>query len=152
MNIQFCGHGKISAWNIFSNHPELLAPVGTDGEMDLENAEQFVIIMYTPTATAISVNALRSEMFLRVGEPEKLPPTQDALQQHLLRCQYKVMIWCQTTTAKPHIPPVENFGWKKDTDSILHPILMQLDPAPKGCTELLKCGCMKSKCISGRCM
>ncbi len=147
---QFSGHGKKSTWNTFISKADLLKPSVDTGSFDMVGAEQFVMKLYNSSSTAADVNALRAEMFHKVGDLEKLPPTQDALRQHLLRSQYQCIIWCSAHKAQPDIPSPEQFGWQLH-QQVLKPILMTKEPIPAVCLELVTCRCTTSKCSSSRC-
>ena len=56
--------------------------------------EQFTCAMYDSTTQHSKVNDLRQELFPnRVTLMERLPPTQNALLQHVNRCLYQASIW-----------------------------------------------------------
>ena len=145
---QFHGHGKKSAWKTFQTHHELLQG-HADG--DLASAEVFVVKLYNASSGTKCINSLRLEMFHKVNDPEKLPPTKDALVLHLKRSQYQTSVWHTATTAKPDLPPIEEHGWQVNPDKTVDPILMSKNSVPEVCTELLTCRCKTSKCTSGRC-
>ena len=147
---QFSGFEKKTTWKTFIAHPNLLLPTSETGRFKLLEAEQFVIKLYSPSSAAVNVNALRAEMFHKVTDLEKLPPTKDALAQHLLRSQYQSMVWCCAHIALPDIPSLEGYGWKYEKYR-MQPILMTCEPMPTSCPELSTCKCISSKCSSSRC-
>ena len=84
---------------------------------------------------------------------EKLPPTQAALFEHakraLLQASYH---WDKATTPVHALPDVNSWGWFKSEHGVSCPYWTSLPDANKGCkgcTILLRCGCLKS-CI-GNC-
>jgi hypothetical protein len=148
---QFCGHGKRTAWKTYLKYPGLLDNLGRSHDIDMTDIELFVIKIYSASTDATCINDLRVEMFHRVNDPEKLPPTQDSLILHIQRSQYQTMVWLNAVLAKPNLPRPEDCGWDCDEAELtLRPHLMTLDPVPSACTELLTCGC-KTKCTTLRC-
>ena len=118
----------------------------------MADKELFIIKLYSPKSKATSVNALREELFHRLKDPEKLPPTQDSLYLHALRSRYQALIWYNAAEANPHHPQPEDFGWDTDETGLsLCPKLMTLpQQVPAACTELVTCGC-KTTCCNQRC-
>jgi len=147
---QLSGHGKKSTWKTYMEQPDMLDSFTDMSESASDGAELFVINVYSPTTLVTSVNALRAEMFHRVGNPEKLPPTHDALTHHLKRCLHQMNIWLQANIARPTLSPPEESGWMFDQNT-LKPILMEQESVPSVCIELLTCGCKSQKCTSARC-
>ena len=87
------GHSKKTAWKVFQEHFELLLPLG-EGGLDifkLKSAERFVCKIYKTEAD--STDMARFIMFAKVGTPDKLPPTSNALKYHLMRVHYQAMIY-----------------------------------------------------------
>ena len=84
------GHSKRSAWDVFAEHTDLLSLVRKNGELmpaTMSSAGKFVCLLYkTPEET---LDLAREQMFGKVSQPEKLPPTSGAFHQHLLRCHYQ---------------------------------------------------------------
>ena len=73
-----------------------------------------------------------------------LPPTRDALQLHLVRCNEQAKIWISaddpTFTAQD---PLRSGGWQ-DEGNGLKPLWMRLEAVPSACTQLILCGCKQS--------
>ena len=98
---QFSGHAKKSTWTKYVSEPELLDAFTDDTEFAFDDAERFVIKLYSPGSSLSDINTLRSELFHRITNPEKLPPTKDSLIHHLKRCQHQSMIWNNAHVPKP---------------------------------------------------
>ncbi|KAI5651982.1 hypothetical protein NE865_00319 [Phthorimaea operculella] len=88
------GHTKKSSWPIFHQHYHLLSNFGTSPhptEVQLSNAERFVILMYTNKKPGLqdsnNLDDLRAAMFQNIRELDKLPPTREAFRQHALRAK-----------------------------------------------------------------
>ncbi|KAG0710799.1 hypothetical protein GWK47_022057 [Chionoecetes opilio] len=148
---QFNGKGKKSAWMTWKSLPTVtegftrssssaFVPQDTSSPV-FSVIEQFTCAMYDSTTQHNKVNDLRQELFPnRVKLMERLPPTQNALLQHVNRCVYQASIW--TESLKPVIaaPSPDGFGWSK-SDTGWHPIWTTLPAAAVACRELIKCGC-----------
>lgn len=76
-----------------------------------------------------------------------IPPTHDALLQHVKRAAYQTgHVWSQTLVVEPALPCPSEWGWHLE-DSKWHPVWMTILEAGKCCPELLRCGC-KSGCTT----
>ncbi|KAG0722189.1 hypothetical protein GWK47_044959 [Chionoecetes opilio] len=71
---------------------------------------------------------------------DRLPPTQGAWKQHILRAHLQARIWAQDLVEKPNIPDPLTLGWKKEGDRLI-PVLSSEAAAPDCVLELVKCGC-----------
>ena len=135
-----------SSWKTYLKYPRFLDSLGRENSINW----MFVIKMYSQSSTAKSINSLRVELLHRTNDPEKLPPTNDCLIQHILGSNYQVMVWINASVPNPFLPTLEESGWHCQTDGSLEPTLMTLTPVPSACTELLSCAC-KTKCVSQHC-
>ena len=109
---QFSGHGKRSTWKTYIEYPELLKDLGRSQSVHacMADIELFIIKLYSPTSKATSANALREELFNRLKDPEKLPPTQDSLFLHALSSHYQALIWYKAAESNPDHRQPEDFG------------------------------------------
>ena len=148
---QFSGHGKLSTWQRYKSDPSVLDTFADNADGAFIDAERFVVKIYSPTSSLTSINELRLEMFHRISNPEKLPPTQDALLLHLQRSQHQMTIWQKASIAKPDIKPPEQCGWYLTENSTLAPSLITLPTIPKVCSEIQTCGCKTKKCSTSKC-
>lgn len=98
---QFCGQCKNSSWLVYIADPGLLDSFTADTAPDFAGAECFVVKMYSASSALTCLNDLRAELFHRINDPEKLPPTHDALMLQFKRCKHQVMIWSNSTVPKP---------------------------------------------------
>jgi hypothetical protein len=85
------GHSKKSTWKAFQDHFELLLSLGEGAlEMDkLKCADKFVCKIYKTESD--STDRARFILFAKVGVPDKLPPTNDALKHHVMRAHYQAI-------------------------------------------------------------
>ena len=99
--------------------------------------EKFVCKIYAPKTSLTTVKELRWFLFRRrQAESEKLPPSEGALRETVLRAHYQAMVWYN---ANPDLPSPEGYGWKK-TDDAWCPIMTSFQPAPESIIELVRCG------------
>ena len=136
-------HPKVSAWKQFILHHALLKELGEGHltEKKLADAENFVCRLYNH-GNVTSVNQIRQMMFLTIDKAELMPPTQDALQQHLMRVHFQSMVWKQAITPIPVLPNPVDMGWKLHNGE-LKPMLMTIDAIPMTCTNIVFCKCKK---------
>ena len=112
----------------------------------------FVCIPYTPKGVKIdSIPELRWHFFCKnLAENDKLPPTLDALKQHVLRAHIQASVWGQADIAQQEfIDPLLN-GYYRDKDEMLKPVTTNSLPAPEAIIEMVRCQCKKD-CSSRRC-
>ena len=151
----FHGKGKKSAWEAWKAFPEVTSAFLHNYEHPFDQfdssswqfqlLERFTVILYDRTSTCKLVNKARRELFCKKSRSlENLPPTQDALLQHVKRVVYQAGIWISSRQAEPEILSPGQWGWE-DLDGQWQPLWMTLSEAAKACTELIKCACTK-KC------
>ena len=154
----FANKAKPTWWKIFKEADEntisSLANLGTREQpsmMTMQAIEKLVCQLYIQGTTIGSVAELRWLLFRRKqAQSERLPPTQAALRQAIMRANYQALIWNNDIVAKPELPSPDEFGWKREEDKWV-PVMTTLFPAPEAVIELVRCGCSKSRCSSSRC-
>ena len=83
-----------------------------------QKLERLTVIVYDKSSPLCSINQVRKELFCHGNRAmERLPPTQDALLQHIKRAVYQTGIWATSTQSHQLIPPPHNFGWTKESGS-----------------------------------
>ena len=144
----FHGKGKKSAWGSWKAFPEVMSAFLHifDHQFDpldslswqFKLLERFTVILYDRTSTCELVNKARRELFCQKSRSlENLPPTQDALLQHVKRVVYQAGIWISSHQVE-------------DLDGQWKPLWMTLSEAAKACTELIHC--LFKKCKHCKCM
>ena len=99
----FFGKGKKTAWSVWQSMPELTLPLqllsGPSPTTEMIKTrtpilQRFVLKLYGVSEDDIrTVDAARLSLFLHKGKDfDHMPPSSDALHQHLLRAAYQVMI------------------------------------------------------------
>jgi len=154
----FAGKGKKSAWETWSNFPEVtnafLEMYSHSAELSescLAAIEHFVVLLYDRRSTSCSVNYTRKQLFTQKGRTlENIPPTHDALMQHIKRSTYQAgHVWSQCLITDPALPDPGNCGWTT-VNNAWQPLWITLPIAAGCCQELLRCAC-KTGCKTGIC-
>ena len=93
-----------------------------------------------------NINAVRYALFCaKAAESSHLPPTQDALEQHIQHANYQAAVWQRALDAEPTTPSPHGHGWALSPDkSSLSISWMTLPAAPE---EVLKT--TRRKCRTG---
>ena len=156
----FAGRGKLAFWKIFrdarddSNEIFALTSLGTmcwPSDAIYDGLVEFLCKVYLPGTKTTTMKKLRWWLFTKKqAESERLPPTQAALKQAILRAHYQAMIWTNDTVPNPEVPSPQDYGWNLE-DDVWVPVMTKEQPAPNVVIQLVKCGCSKSKCDSARC-
>jgi hypothetical protein len=115
-----------------------------------ELASNFVCRLYSNCGPDSDVDAIRMQLFSHnTRDVERIPPTKDALEQHLKRSIFQASIW---TTAHMAIMPVINptdHGWKEENGKLL-PIWTTKPQARDVFHIDVKCTC-KTTCSVCKC-
>ena len=129
-----------------------LCDTGDLNEQTLVAISEFVCVLYCPKGVAIKrLKDLRWYLFCKqMAERDRLPPTEEALKQHILRAKLQAVVWSQAHLPNQELPNPLIHGWKMDG---IHykPNTTMLKPAPDAILEMVLCICKRSKCTSERC-
>lgn len=154
----FAGKGKVTWWRAFQEADQeiitALANLGTTEHPTADTMaaiERLICQLYVRNTAIATVKDLRWWLFRKKqAQSERLPPTQAALREAIMRAHYQVMVWNSDTMPAPQLPSPQNFGWRLDGDQWL-PVMTTLLPAPEAVIHLVKCGCAKDRCSTNRC-
>ena len=142
--------GKATSFNVLMkyNLPELASfgEENTTTEKDVNSWKKFFSHIYS-SSFPIEMKSLRYSIFSRcknTPEIKTLPPTDEALAQHSLRCHLQVMTWKATLNEKAPTVDISEFGWLKK-DCILHPVTGVQQVAPVDLLKTVACSCKFSK-------
>ena len=148
----FAGKGKRTAWAAWQAFDYLSdaltnlvqTPTADDISRALPSIERFIIIMCDRGSSETNVNNARQDLFTRKQRQiENIPPTQDALYQHMLRVGYQAgHVWGQSLVKQPLLPSPADFGWKYSLNRWVAK-WMTLPPAGEACRTVINCGCLK---------
>ena len=127
----FTSFGKKKCWKIFEQHPHFR--------------------LYGATNPLAGVNKCRNDLFEKGKKDlEKLPPTKDAFDLHLARCNHQAKIWIQADKSWQNVGlPTETGAWNI-SECRLEVKWTTLPSTPMSCIDLVSCGCTK-KCSSSAC-
>ena len=122
----------------------LLKQLGHSEQPDQDTISKIclqIVSAFQNSTDKISVNELRYILFNKVdAKIENLPPTKDALTQHIRRVNYQTLVWRQCLDSKPELPSPLNSGWVL-IDHQLNPVLFTQDPVSVECVQLVKRNC-----------
>ena len=117
----FAGNGKCTAWTAWDAYGDATSAMCTLSRMPTTESvmnvlpiiKRLTVITYDRGSSESSVNGERLMLFTQqVKEIENIPPTQDALAQHVLRVGYEAgHVWGQETIKAPQLPSPADFGW-----------------------------------------
>ncbi len=155
----FGGRGKKTAWETWKDFgeatqafAELCSSENQLTDMASSLLERFVVLLYCRTSNATKVNDARKQLFSQKSRAlENIPPTQDALLQHIKRASLQAKCWSQALVRVPDLPHPSTCGWR-ETESGWEPLWTTLPQAAQSCQELVKCSCKKGctsrcKCV-----
>lgn len=142
----FYGHGKRTAFRVMTKKSgsfQALASLGvntTISKQEKAACTAFVGALYG-RGECESLDKLRCEKATKNIPPKKLPPTENSLHQHVLRCAYQLTIWRQADIAQHVLPDPEDFGYVRDSTNCPQPVMMTQPPAAPELLNDLVCSC-----------
>src|SRR6218665_1522375 len=142
----FSGIGKKGAWKVWMAFPsinsafdQLLTDKSPDEESLMLTIQRFVVLLYDITSHINTVNNCRLVLFIMENRSiENIPPTENALCQHVKRATLQAVMWinCLEKDYKP--PPPDAWGWEKCGEGYL-PLWTTIPDVAKSCEELIAC-------------
>ena len=100
------GHGKKSNWATWNSFPELTTalaelqlhvtskPDSSLPEQAMRTIERFIVLLYDRTSPCVNVNEARKKLFSKRNSAQRIPPSYDALVQHVRRAIFQgCFIW-----------------------------------------------------------
>jgi len=80
---------------------------------DFAEIEHFTVLLHDTASTTTEVNECRRMLFTkRNRNVETIPPTSEALRQHVKRSILQANIWKKCLTKQLQIPTITDWGWK----------------------------------------
>ena len=154
----FAGKGKLACWKTFLDAgPDVitaftnLGTTETPTETTETAIENFVCQLYLTNTNFTKVKDARWWLFRKKqAQSERLPPTEAALHEAVLRAHYQAMVWNNDKVANPELPSPQSYGWMMEENRWL-PVMTKLPPAPDAVIHLVKCGCVKRRCETNQC-
>ena len=145
----------IMAWNTWDLVPGLtdtLIELQSDpylftrDSIHMDRLERWFVLMYSKSCGQSQVNKARVVLLQSgVRLPDRLPPTREALYQHVRRSLLQAgFIWSQALIRQPTLPPFTDWGWKRNSDGLLVPLWTILEDAGISCESLISCTCRTS--------
>ena len=144
--------GKATAWNAWDLVPGLTEtmleiqadPTKLTKESNhMQRLERYYVLQYCKTSTCSGVNEARVTLFKKGARLlDRIPPTQDALYQHIKRALLQAsFIWKQAFECKPILPSFTEWGWKRNASGLLTPLWSLLPDTSRACSLLIHCNC-----------
>lgn len=140
------GKGKNSGLSVLQNHDDIGLEVFGEEESTkeeiIEAGTRFFAYLYGSTPP-VKMNSLRHQLFSRsktTPSIKSLPPTDEALQQHLMRSHMQVMIWKSALEKSPTRVKPTDWGWEL-REAVLSPVTGISKPAPNELMKIVACGC-----------
>ncbi|CAC5359891.1 unnamed protein product [Mytilus coruscus] len=101
----------------------------SDRETAISCSRRFVARLYDQKKNYASchqdINKLRVKLATsRDSSLVRLPPSEAALRQHILRASFQTKIWHASCLSKPPLPSSLEYGWRSFKDS-LHPVYFE---------------------------
>ena len=152
----FSEKGKAPCWKTFIEADEEVisgfSALGVNLSREtMALIEKSLCQLYVSRTDICTVKELRWWLFRRKQElSEKLPPTQAAPSQAILRAHYQLLVWKNDEVANPTLPSPEIFGSTVDENGWV-PVMTKILPAPDAIIYLVKCKCAKQRCSTNRC-
>ena len=123
----FKGKGKKSAWQVWQAYEEATETLEhlasqpfqqLDARCDhFKKIERLIVVLCDRTSPITSVKETRKDLFCRKSlSVERIPPTQNALLQHVQRAVYQAGIWTTCTQAQPVVPSPQCFWLDQRVD------------------------------------
>ena len=148
----FGGRSKKTAWETWKVYDEVTAtfcalsatPNPSIVDDSLNTLERFVVLLYDRTSSHEHVNDARKQLFTQKQRAmDALPPTREALRQHIRRTAYQAgYCWGQMMVPAADLPSPSEWGWVK-TDTGWDICWTILPEATNASRQLLRCGCKK---------
>lgn len=114
----FSGKGKLLCWKIFAEaDPSIISALAELGQAAHPNEEivaaieKFVCLLYQPRTAITTVKELRWFLFKKKqAQSDRLPPTQAAFYQAIIRAHYQLMVWNSDRVTNPALPSPQQYG------------------------------------------
>ena len=114
-----------------------------DKDVAISCSARFVARLYVQKSFASShhnINKLRVKLATgRDASLVRLPPSEAALRQHILRASFQTKVWHASCLAKPPLPSPMKYGWRTVKDS-LHPVYFEGNMSAEFLRDLV-CSC-----------
>ena len=154
----FSGIGKAKCLKVLQTDQRFLDAACLLGEEEnpsetvTEVLEEYVCHLYG-NKKETSINTTRYKFFStkkKLPDPQKLPPTKDALYLHFARANYQVREWKSALNIDYEQLDPDGKGWTTE-NNILNIKWMNQKPAPESILEFVSCQCRKNACKTGLC-
>ena len=145
----FYGRGKNTAWTAWYHYPDVteafmfmaqnpFADVGTES-YHFKLLERYTVVLYDKSSNVENIDKARKILYCQKDKTiESIPPTQDALLQHIRRVTYQAGIWSTCDKSEQKLPSPEGWGWTFNREAqVWTPIWITRPIASKAYSELI---------------
>ena len=143
----FSGFDKKHAGTWSLSFPHRLTGLGKDDNFD--DVEKFVCLLYGIGENVVKdINDASCSLFVKAKRYiEMVPPTNDTLELHITRANYRAKIWLHADHAIMDLEnkPFEFIGWQECTHG-QEVVLKRLPVIPDACVQLLSM--QNAMCVS----
>lgn len=155
----FNGIGKKTAWKAWKKSDDLESAISqlmdenslNWNEDSINVLERFVISMYDSATKHTSLGDCRRVLFSVKNKPiDRIPPTRDALEQHVKRALLQASIWTQCIQKNNVTFQPTDWGWIAASTGRYLPKWTTIPILADHCQELISCSC-KGKCSRCKC-
>ena len=120
----FAYKDKKTAWSVWNTFPQLTdALVSLSDSPSLipnksfETIKRFVVLLFDRTSEHFEVNEARQTLFPRRKGLENIPPTKEALHQHVRKATFQGgYVWGQCLETQQSLPSLTEWGWQEDNN------------------------------------
>ena len=139
----FYGKGKRTIFKLVIQKPYVFQ----NCDRDFQACINFVSVLYGHSD--LKLHEIRCLKARKSTNPRQLPPTENSLYQHYLRCTYQLLVWRNATTALCSLPPPTEYGYEMTASGELIPTTMtQSLGAPELLNDMIcRCGLCDYKCV-----
>ena len=160
---KFCGKGKCKVYDIWlksSQNDDLIEVFIQLGETPAEVTpnmmnvlESYVLDLYGSKHTTLGAARLDKFNKSTANDLRSLPPSKEALRQHVLQASYQAgYLWWQSVE-ELKIPDPEQWGWKLDSMGVLfQPLWTTTHSSVTVKNFTMICSCKTRKCKTCKCV
>ena len=157
----FYGKGKCKAYDVWvkserkDDFPDVFVELGgkptnaTSDHIDL--LESFVLQLYGSRHDTLGAARLDKFQKSTDNDLRLLPPSKDALRQHIYRTSYQAGYLWRQSVEELDIPDPGQWGWKTDSKGDFQPLWTTSQPSVTVKNFIETCSCKTGKCKSCKC-
>lgn len=160
----FRGKGKMTTFDVYRQHSQLLAELGRVSQSDMEDmlshVREFVARIYDPDGDTKTCDAVRWQIYTTTPDGGKnltvgMGPTPNTGDFHIKRAHRQAMVWYKALDVNPPLPDPVDCGYKM-VDGRYIPVQTSEPALHPEAASIASCGCGakstdEAKCTTARC-